>query len=502
MNESEISLNKKLFILWRDRHFIIILSIFFGLLCLAYALYIPDKFKAECYFLPDDFKNGRIMLEIMKKNSVLDMIIDKFSLMKVYRQKQRSKMRELILNKILETHEDAKTGIISAAIIDENPKRAAAMANSFVEALQKKILDISLNEAVQRKNFFKERLNKARNELQQAEEEMLNYQEKSENTISESELQERLNSIKGIQRQIAVKRVEISALSNYARPDSPVLKLANSQLEALNAQLERLEQKNTTPNLSAEYQSYALNLEIATKNYEAVLKQYEASQLNEVQGFLPLQILDYATEPDTKYKPDRIMIVISGTFSGFILSCLIAVLRNHIKSLKKNVSSSKNERKIKLELSGKFLEIILSYAPAMLILLAIIFLTLQPHPDSGEFSRKFQTIVISFLGRDNTPAWILNMSVLRALAHVPMYFALGLAVFSAMLFQKINWFRAFLITLLICATLGLADEALKLFLPGREFDVIDWSFDIIGSLAGIIFVLALKVFIRLIHRYI
>lgn len=532
MDNDENALIKKIFILWKGRNFILILTIIFGIFSIVYALYLPPIYKAECYFLPPNqdmsklsniYSNvttrpvervggladlnglpttvtgGQIMLAILKRNAVLDVIIDRFALMQVYKQKQRSKMRELIIKKLIETQEDTKSGIVSVGVLDENPSRAAAMANAFVETLQKKMLDLSLNEAVQRKVFFEEQVNKTREALHKAEKELLDYQNKLGIAIPESQLQARLNSITELQREIASKRVEISALSTYARPDNPRLKVANSQLEALIKQLERLEneQRTTNPQLSVEYQRYVLNLELATKTYEAVLKQYEAAKLDEAQGFFPLQVVDYATVPDTKYKPSRARIIILGSFIGFVLGCLIVVMKHFLRNLTQSVKNYAQENDINYQTNNKksnWFKKLLAFTPAILIIVAIIILTFQTKFNSEELSSKFQMLLKNFLGENNTSEWVLNMKILRSLAHIPMYLVLLLAIYVGFLINKIHWFKAILITLSITVTIGFFDEAVKVFLPNREFDVIDWIFDILGSVAGISLILALKVF--------
>ena len=536
MDNDENALIKKLFILWKGRNFILILTIIFMIFSIAYALYLPPIYKAECYFLPPNqdmsklsniygsvttrsvervgaladlnglpttVTGGQIMLAILKRNAVLDVIIDRFALMQVYKQKQRSKMRELIIKKLLETQEDTKSGIVSVGVLDENPSRAAAMANAFVETLQKKMLDLSLNEAVQRKVFFEEQVNKTREALHNAEKEMLDYQNKLGIAIPESQLQARLNSITELQRDIAAKRVEISALSTYARPDNPRLKVANSQLEALIKQLERLEneQRTTNPQLSVEYQRYVLNLELATKTYEAVLKQYEAAKLDEAQGFFPLQVVDYATVPDTKYKPSRARIVILGSFIGFVLGCLIVVMKKFLGNLTQSVKNYAQENDDDYEndyetnnKKSNWFKKLLAFTPAILIIAAIAILTFQTKFNSEELSSKFQMLLKNFLGENNTPDWVLNMQILRSLVHIPMYLTLSLAIYVGFFINKMHWFKAILITLSITATIGFFDEAVKVFLPNREFDVIDWIFDILGSLAGISLILALKLF--------
>ena len=160
--EEENSLLRKLLILWHGRKFILSLTIIAAVISLAYAFYLPLIYKADCNFIPpnqymnklgvfvslqdqsdrvgglsnqsvvaESVTSSQMIMGLMKQNSVLDAITDRFSLMEVYKQKSRGKMREYIVKKLLELEEDAKSGIITVGFLDENPKRAADIANAF-----------------------------------------------------------------------------------------------------------------------------------------------------------------------------------------------------------------------------------------------------------------------------------------------------------------------------------------------------------------------------------
>ena len=66
------------------------------------------------------------------------------------------------------------------------------------------------------------------------------------------------------------------------------------------------------------------------------------------------------------------------------------------------------------------------------------------------------------------------------------YFVLGILLIRAG--KKSEFKNYFLISIIIIGIYGLSDEFHQIFVPGREFDLIDWVSDIIGGLAsGIIF---------------
>lgn len=535
--EEENSLLRKLLILWQGRKFILSLSFISAVISLAYAFYLPPIYKAECNFLPpnqymsklgvfvsildqserlgglsnppvlaETVTSGQMMLGLMKQNSVLDAIIDRFSLMEVYGKKVRGKMREYLVKKLMENNEDPKSGIISVGILDEDPQRAANIANAFIEILQEKILSLSQNEAAQRRVFFEKQLFNARLHLDKMQNELLEYQEKLGGVaIPQSQMEATLRSITELRQNIATKRSEISAMQTYAPSTNPRLRAAISQLESMEKELERLEavQKDSNPQLGVEYQRYEMRVQTATKNYESIMQKLEEARADESQAFFQLQVVDYATAPDMKYKPSIARIIILGTLIGFILGCFRVVFANFWRGLRKTMQeySADNPEIV----SGNddngsgFFRRILAFAPVLLLIAVIALLTFQPPEASGELSAKFQMLAKNFLG-ENVPVWISDTLILRAVIHVFMFLPLGAAVFYALRRWGVSRIRAVVPAVMISGAIGLADEAVKMFLPGREFDFVDWLLDIAGSLAGVILALVLGFLYSLVHK--
>ena len=408
--EEENSLISKLVVLWNSRRLILLLTVISAVLSIGYAFYLPTLYKAECSFLPPNqdtnklsvFVNnfsyskerterigaladsvgfstsvtgGQMMLGLLKQNSVVDVIIDKFSLMERYNKTSRVNMRSYLVKTLLETNEDTKSGIVTVGVIDEDPKKAAEMANAFVETLQKKVADMVLADALQRRDFFERQLFKAWQALNDAQNDLLNYQEKIGGVATpRSQMEAVLSSITDLRRQIAEKNVEISAMRTYSKASNPRLRTATSQLEALTKELERLEeiQKSSNPHLSIEYQRYEMKVQYASKRYETILWQLEDAKLDEHQGFFQLQVVDWATPPDFKYKPSRARIIIVGTFLGALLGCTIAVFSKFFAGLKKVLRANPEFKELKTgRSSGK----LLSLFSAILVMAAIILLT-------------------------------------------------------------------------------------------------------------------------------
>ncbi|MBR1657170.1 MAG: hypothetical protein IJ697_01720 [Synergistaceae bacterium] len=362
-DEVEIDLIELFGLMWRRKGIIILLMVLFGGAATIYAFTTPFIYRAECRIvsnaggssaagglmaqlgglasfagLPTKATPGQMMLGILKVDSVVDAIIDKFNLMEELQQEIRLNARAAVIG-TLEANEDSQSGIISVAYIHKDPQKAADIANAFVEQLQIKLREMAISDAQEKRAFFENQFLMAQQELSDAENAMMRYQQNSGVLALGSQTASLLSSIASLRNQIAAKNVEISSLASYAREDNPRLKLARSQLEAMNKELRNLEeeQKRTeriqrkplssdllsslgnVPEINVEYMRYERAIRFANVKYETMLRQYENAKLSEASDLSTLQIIDPATPPDYKYKPKRAQIMMIGTFIGFFL---------------------------------------------------------------------------------------------------------------------------------------------------------------------------------------
>lgn len=371
--EEELSLIDIFMIIWRRKWLIIFLTAVFGAASLFYALRLPFTYRAECKVIPPRGGSGglaaqlggfadfigisstgsstQMIIGILKGDSVVDAIIEKFNLMEELSIDIRLRARAAVLGG-LEAAEENRSGILSIAYIHKDPQRAADMANAFVVELQKKLRELSVNDAQQRMRFFESQLMQAQQELNMAEADLINYQQSRGVIAFESQTGALLASINSLRNRIAAKNVEISTLSSYARRDNPRLRLAQSELDAMNKELRKLEEEQKkadrwdnpasgdllssigqVPELGIEYQRYMRNLRFATAKYELMLRQYEGAKLSEANDLSTIMVIDYATPPDYKYGPRRARIVIIGTVAGFTIGIFWAFIAAHISEL-------------------------------------------------------------------------------------------------------------------------------------------------------------------------
>ena len=376
--KEELTILDLFYIVWDRKKLLIWIVLLFGGGSLLYVSFATKIYKAECRILPPQqsssqlgslmaqmggFANlvglsgvstsGQMMIGVLYGDTILDAVIDQFSLMERYGIDSRLKMRNKVISNLLNATEDAKSGIVTVAVLDEDPVIAAEMANAFVMELKKRLRGLSFGEAAQRRMFFEEQLQQSLEKLGEAEEAMLLYQQRSGIVVLEPQLKALFASMTELRDQIAAKEVEVSSLQTYAKRDNPRLKLAYSQLAAMKNELKKMEEQQVksgahpdvrsmdvlpamsrTPELSLEYQRHLRDLKFATTMYELMLGQLETARLDESKDFMTVQVVDPATPPDYKFKPKRAMIVIFSTLLGLCLALAWIMGEYYLRSLR------------------------------------------------------------------------------------------------------------------------------------------------------------------------
>ncbi len=117
--------------------------------------------------LPGIKNPNELYVAMLKSRTVMENIATRFDLMKTYEQ-------ETVFDTLKALDANAKVfagkdGIITVEVDDKEPKRAAGMANAFVEELNKLLQALALTDASQKRIFFEQQLKQAKDKLTDAE---------------------------------------------------------------------------------------------------------------------------------------------------------------------------------------------------------------------------------------------------------------------------------------------------------------------------------------------
>jgi uncharacterized protein involved in exopolysaccharide biosynthesis len=374
--QEEKTLYDFLFLFANNKKIITLFLLLFGGGAVLYCLFTPKIYRAEVRIVPSSQEktnigsamssqlgagagligmsgissNGQFLIGVLRGDTIVDKIIDRFDLMNLYEKEYRVKMREYLTSKLLDLVEDTKSGIVTIAVLDEDPVRAAEMANAFVEELKIVLQSLAIGEAAQRRVFFEQHLIQSHKALSDAEDEFQRYQEQSGLVVIESQLQAMLESIETLRAQIVAKEVDISSLRTYARNENPNLKRATTELAALRDELKKLEQQQTrevndrakatslqeSPQLHLEYQRLLRDVKFASAMYELMMQRFEIAKIDESRETMVVQVIDPATPPDYKHKPNRSRIILLGVLMGGGVGIMWILAADYVETMRKD----------------------------------------------------------------------------------------------------------------------------------------------------------------------
>jgi uncharacterized protein involved in exopolysaccharide biosynthesis len=280
---------------------------------------------------------NEIYAGMLKSRSVEDALIQRFDLMSVYGDAKMSDARkDLEENSAIDL---GKEGLISISVEDKSGKRAAEIANGYVEELRKVTQRLAVTEASQRRLFFEQELQEAKNNLANAEQAMKKTQETTGIIQLDGQARAIIESVVVLKAQIAAKEVQLRAMRSFATEQNPDLILAEQQLAGMRSQLASMQKQSgggdgdvqvatgKVPEAGLEYVRKLRDVKYYETIFELLAKQYEAAKLDEAKNAAIIQVLDPAIEPDRKSSPKRSLIVVVTTMFVFFGSVVFIILR-------------------------------------------------------------------------------------------------------------------------------------------------------------------------------
>jgi uncharacterized protein involved in exopolysaccharide biosynthesis len=304
-----------------------------------------------------------LFVAMLGSRTIADRLIDHFDLRRVYWVKQYRAARKTLesRSKIVAGDE----GLISISVTDRDPKRAAELANAYVEELRQLNGTLAITEAGQRRVFYQQQLDGEREALTQAEVALKQVEEKSGLIQPDAQGRAIVEAVADMRAQVAVHEVQLQAMRTYATESNPDVKLAQQELAGLRAQLAKLE-RNTgqlgngnlqvptrqLPAVELEYLRRLRDVKYHEAVYEFLGKQLEAARIDEAKDAIIVQVVDKAVVPETKSSPRRTLIVLVTAVLAFVLSCVGVLLMQSLRHRQED--PSERARLAQLRQSLKF----------------------------------------------------------------------------------------------------------------------------------------------------
>jgi tyrosine-protein kinase Etk/Wzc len=260
-------------------------------------------------------------LGILSSRTIADEMIRRFQLQSLYRTRHMVDTR-----KELGRHtrvEGTKGYLIRISVDDESAKRAADMANAYVDVLYGINQRLALTQASQRRIFLEQQVNTERDALSTAELAMKRVQESTGVIEMSAQSEVTLRTIAQLRSEMVSRQLQLQQLQSIATEHNEKVSELEAGIAALHEQLNKAEKgangsdtsdyflpAGKVPAAGLEYVRKMRDLRYHEALYETIAKQYEMARIEEAKAPPLLQVVDWAVPLDRRTWPPRTLLVL------------------------------------------------------------------------------------------------------------------------------------------------------------------------------------------------
>jgi capsule polysaccharide export protein KpsE/RkpR len=232
--------------------------------------------------------------------------------------------------------EDRKSGIITIEVTDNDPNRAAALGQAYIDELNRLAAEVATSAAHRERVFLGERLRDVKRDLSEASMKFSQFSSKNSTIDIEEQAKAMVGAAAEVQGGLIAAESELKGLEQIYTPSNVRVRSLRSRIAELRAQQQKLGGKSgevadqpsangdspypsirQLPLLGVPYFDLYRDVKVQEAVYEALTQQYEMAKVQEAKETPSVKVLDRANVPDLKSFPPRLLIILFITFFGF-----------------------------------------------------------------------------------------------------------------------------------------------------------------------------------------
>jgi capsule polysaccharide export protein KpsE/RkpR len=359
-------------VLWGDRKFILRAGVYALLASALISLLIPVRYQSVTRLMPPDSPSGlggmlslmtgrsgmqgtggtggigglagdllgtktsgALFVGVVQSQTVQDRLIQQFNLMHVYHDGKIEDARKDLADHT-DVSEDRKSGIISIAVTDHDPRRASAMAKSYVDELDRLVAQVSTSAARRERIFLEERLKAVKVELDDSAKKFSDFASKNSAIDIPAQGRAMVDAAARLQGGLIAVQSELEGLKQVYTDDNVRVRSARARMDELQKKLNEIGSAGTEggakgddslfpsirrlPILGVTYADLFRRTKIEETVFELLTQQYELAKVQEAKEIPTVKVLDAAIVPTKKTFPPRAIIVALGTLLGLALT--------------------------------------------------------------------------------------------------------------------------------------------------------------------------------------
>lgn len=386
LKDDDFDIFDLLSILFKNRKIIILITIFFIICVLSFAIasillppeksFLPNRYSSRSIVMLNSVDGGssidsilassgmsslaglagfsgssgsisesKLAMKLVTTYSFIEKINMEFKLDQVYKTYQsdypETDLKKAISERLI-LSEDDETGLLTISYTDIDKILATNIVNRVTDLLEEEFDKIDIIRNRNQLSVVEEKKSKVEMELERLQSEILNFQNKHNLIDVNVVFSELMKQVAELQSQLLMKNVAIDSYSQISSIKDPGYLKLLSERDALANAIKLVESGETgdyppldkLPELSLKLEYLKRELDVQATVYKSLIAQIESLKLTSDGTGPTFQVLEKARVPEKKSDPSRSKIVVLLTFAGFFFSIFFVFIKEALLSIK------------------------------------------------------------------------------------------------------------------------------------------------------------------------
>jgi uncharacterized protein involved in exopolysaccharide biosynthesis len=367
--------------LWRDRRLLARIVAAGGLLTLSMTLLLHNRYESSIRLMSPEMgsgtsqmlmtgllnrtgglaglganllgldNTGAMFIGVLNSRTVADDLVKRFDLKKVY-DVRRDQDARLALAGRTNISEDRKSEIITIAVEDTDPHRAAALAAAYVDELNDLLVQVNTTSAHRERVFIEERLKYVKPELDLATKQLSAFSTRTSTLDLKEQGKAMVEAVATVRGELIANETELRGLQQIYTGDNVRVRSLEARIAEQRHQLDLLrggEPKETPipadgdnpdfptfhmlPALGGTYADLYREVKLREAVFETLTQQLEMAKIAEAKETPSVKVLDTANLPEKKSGPHRVLITLLGVIASFGFGLVFVIGRGTWKQV-------------------------------------------------------------------------------------------------------------------------------------------------------------------------
>ncbi|NOX90122.1 MAG: hypothetical protein GXO77_13975 [Calditrichaeota bacterium] len=273
---------------------------------------------------------------------VLDSMIVKFDLLKVFDYKYRFKLRKFLREKVVTAEVNDDGSLHFGVIYPGDRNKPGEILNFLIHKVDSLYKKLKTQNAHYQRVFLETQYRKVTTELAQLEDSLANFQRRYSVLDLPEQIKSSIELIASLEADKVQSEISLQILQKNMKSNTPQIRQLKNKIDVLKDKLRKYQYSSLdstvfksmteTPELGLFYYRLLRDIKIREKILEFLVPQVEQAKVEEVKNTPSLLIVDPGVPAEYKSKPKRALIVILSVFTALILHIVYLLSLEYFRS--------------------------------------------------------------------------------------------------------------------------------------------------------------------------